>query len=163
MIRQIEIGASRTSAYSRRVGVRFAAAVSLALIGATLWPLARDPADDGFPLSTYPMFSWKRPTKLRMTYGLGATASGERVYLSPWIAGSGEVLQARAIFDRAASQGRAGLDTLCVQIAARVASLPSYAEVVAIRIVDGTHDAVEYLVRDRIGTETERHRCKVPR
>lgn len=145
------------------MGVRFAAVVSLALVGATLWPLTREPSDDGFPLSTYPMFSWKRPTKLRMTYGLGATATGERVYLSPWIAGSGEVLQARAIFERAASQGRAGLATLCAQIAARVATLPAYTDVVTIRIVDGTHDAVEYLVRDRIGVETERHRCQVPR
>lgn len=145
------------------MGVRFAAVVSLALVGATLWPLVRDPTDDGFPLSTYPMFSWKRPTKLRMTYGLGATATGERVYLSPWIAGSGEVLQARAIFERAASQGRAGLARLCTQIAERVAALPAYADVVTIRIVDGTHDSVEYLVRDQIGSETERHRCPVPR
>lgn len=144
-----------------RVGA--ATAFSIALIGATLWPLHRDPADDGYPLSTYPMFSWKRPTTLRMTYGLGMTAAGDRRYLTPRIAGSAEVLQARAIFERAAAGGRAGLDKLCTQIASRVAAHPDYGDVVTIRIVDGTHDSVDFLVRDKVGTEKDRVKCAVTR
>jgi putative ABC transport system permease protein len=40
----------------------YAAVVSIVLLGATLSPLVRDPGDDGFPLSTYPMFATPRPT-----------------------------------------------------------------------------------------------------
>jgi hypothetical protein len=55
------------------------------------------------------------------------------------------------------------LPQLCETIAARVATLDSYRDVVAIRIVSGTHDAVEFLVRDQIGKEIERARCLVKR
>ncbi len=72
---------------------------SLALVGAALSPLVRDPADDGFPLSTYPMFAWSRPTELTASYALGVTPGGGRRYLSPALVGSGEVLQARAIIE----------------------------------------------------------------
>lgn len=145
------------------MGVRAAAIVSLALIGATLWPLARDPADDGYPLSTYPMFSWKRPTKMRLTYGIGLTAAGQRRYLSPAIAGSREILQARAILERAAGQGPKALRALCDAMAARVAASPAHADVVELRIVVATHDAVEFLVRDVVAPESERMRCVVKR
>ena len=55
-----------------------AAVVSIALILATLSPLVRDPIDDSYPLSTYPMFAWKRPTTLQMSYAIGETQTGER-------------------------------------------------------------------------------------
>jgi hypothetical protein len=137
--------------------------VSIALIGATLSPLARKPADDGFPLSTYPMFAWARPTQLTASYALGVTAGGGRRYLSPALVGSGEVLQARAIIEAAVARRGPGLVALCQQIASRVASRGSYSEVTAIRIVTGTHDAVEFLVRDQLGREVEVGRCPVIR
>nr|MBA3451731.1 hypothetical protein [Deltaproteobacteria bacterium] len=55
------------------------------------------------------------------------------------------------------------LPVLCTTIAARVAQLDDYRDVVTIRIVTGTHDAVDFLVRDRVGTEQERASCQVPR
>jgi hypothetical protein len=140
----------------------FALLASGALIGATLSPLARAPADDGFPLSTYPMFARARPTLVTMSYPLGVTADGGRRYLSPALIGTGEVLQALAIVERAAGRP-AELPKLCEAIARRVAVRPAYADVVAIRVVTGWHEAVELLVRDRIGTEIERARCAVPR
>ena len=51
------------------------------------------------------------------------------------------------MIERAVRGPRAGLARLCGEIAARVAGDPAtIADVVAIRIVTGTHDAVEYLV-----------------
>jgi hypothetical protein len=137
--------------------------VSIGLIGATLSPLLRRPYDDGFPLSTYPMFAAPRPRQLTVSYPLGATADGRRRYLSPELVGSGEVLQAYAIVDRAVAQRGAALRGLCEAIARRVADSPAHRDVAAIRLVTGTHDAVELLARDRVGTEIEHGRCDVPR
>ena len=70
----------------------FAIVASIALLALTLSPVVREPTDDGFPLSTYPMFATERPTELSMVYALGVTRSGERRYLRPFLIGSGEVL-----------------------------------------------------------------------
>lgn len=140
----------------------FALIASGVLVGAALSPLAREPADDGFPLSTYPMFAWPRPTLVTMSYPLGVTAGGGRRYLSPALIGTGEVLQALAIVERAVGRPDE-LPRLCDAIARRVAARRAYADVVAIRVVTGWHEAVELLARDRLGTEIERVRCDVPR
>lgn len=139
----------------------FAAIVSLALVGATLEPLVRKPWEDGFPLSPYPMFAFKRPTKLALEYAFGVTATGERRTLTPRLVGSGEVLQALTVLQQAKSRGE--LPALCAKIAARVAEAGRYADVTEIRIVTGTHDAVDFLVRDVRGTEVQHTRCPVPR
>ena len=140
-----------------------AAVVSIALIAATLSPLVRDPNDDGYPLSTYPMFSWKRPTKLTMSYAIGETAAGERRYLVPFVVGSAEVLQARAIVERAVRAGRVEVAALCRRVATAVARMPRFADVTRIRVLTGSHDALEFLVHDRLGPEYERTRCEVKR
>jgi hypothetical protein len=136
---------------------------SLVLLLVVASPLLRAPDDDGFPFSTYPMFAIERPTTLTMDYALGETARGQRRTLSPALAGTGEVLQAYALFDTAVRGPRAGLQQLCGEIAARVARDDEYKDVVAIRIVTGQHDAIDYLVRHRVGVERERLRCLVLR
>lgn len=141
----------------------YAAVVSIALIAATLSPLLRDPVDDGYPLSTYPMFAWKRPTKLSMSYPIGETQAGERRYLAPYIIGTGEVLQARAIVERAVNKGGAELGALCARVAERLAREPRFADVVRVRIVSGTHESIDFLVHHKLGVEYERGRCEVPR
>lgn len=140
-----------------------AGCISLALIAATLSPLLRDPYDDGFPLSTYPMFATKRLTTLSMHYALGEGAAGERIILEPALVGTGEVLQAMRVFERAVAGGRPGMTRLCDAIAARIAADADYQHVTAVRVVTGTHDSVEYLARDVVGRELERTRCTVPR
>ena len=137
------------------------ALVSIALLGATLEPLIRKPWDDSFPLSPYAMFAFKRPTTLTMEYAFGVTATGERHALTPRLIGSSEVLQALTVIARA--RGANELPQLCTQIAARVADLDDYADVTEIRIVTGTHDAVDYLVRHQHGTEIPRTSCRVAR
>jgi hypothetical protein len=140
-----------------------AAVVSIGLVAATLSPLLRKPADDGFPLSTYPMFAWKRPTKLTMSYAIGETAAGERRYLTPRIIGSGEVLQARAIVERAVGKGGAELAALCTKVAKNVALVDAFDDVVRVRFLSGTHDSIEFLVQGKLGPERERARCEVKR
>jgi len=139
-----------------------AAVGSLVLVAATLWPVARDPREDGFPLSTYPMFATARPTTLVMSYPLGETAHGN-VALLPRLIGSPEVLQARAIVERAVAGGRNGMAQLCGRIAERVALEEQFRDVTGIRIVSGTHDAIEFLVRDQRGPERLLARCEVRR
>jgi hypothetical protein len=140
-----------------------AAVISIALIAATLSPLLRAPNDDGFPLSTFPMFAWKRPTRMSMSYPIGETAAGERRYLKPRLVGSGEVLQARAIVERAVAKGGTALQQLCGKIAANVRATPRFADVVRVRIVSGTHESIAYLVDGKLGVEVERTRCEVRR
>lgn len=138
-----------------------AALVSTALVAATLEPLIRDPYDDGFPLSTYPMFATRRPTVQTFHYALGVTRDGKRRTLSPRMIGSGEILQALQVI--ASAVGRGETKSLCDAIAARVAREEDFADIVAIRIVTGTHDAVRYLSHNVVGSEYERVRCEVKR
>ena len=90
-----------------------------------------------------------------LSYPLGITAAGDRRYLSPSLVGSLEAAGARVV-EGAVARGGVALATLCRDIAARVAGDDDHRDVIAIRIVTGVHDAVEFLVRDRLGRELER-------
>jgi len=134
-----------------------AAVASCALVLVTLSPVTRcNPYDDGFPLSTYPMFASIRSIEHRMSYPLGVTRTGERRLLSPHLVGSGEVMQAYRIVEQAASS-KAKAQALCRAIAERARG----SELVAIRIVTGTHDALAALLDDKLGPEREVTRCEV--
>jgi len=141
--------------------VRFAAIASVALVAAAASPVLRDPGDDSFPLSTYPMFARERGRTLTLAYPIGRTGSGGRRVLEPRVVGTTEVLQALAIVEDALASG--GGDALCARIADAVARDRAYRDVVAIELVVGTHDAVDYFVRDRTGDESVRARCGVAR
>jgi hypothetical protein len=140
-----------------------AVVVSVAMIALTLEPLVRDPYDDGFPLSTYPMFATKRQTVQTFHYALGVTREGKRRTLSPELIGSGEVLQALRVIEHAVGGGKPAMRALCETIATRVAADDDFTDVAAIRLVKGTHDAVTYLAEDKIGIESELIRCEVKR
>jgi hypothetical protein len=109
------------------------------------------------------MFASKRPTVQTFHYTLGVTASGERRALEPAVIGTGEVLQALRVIERATAGGRPALLELCNAIASRVRGNEDFADVVAIRVVTGTHDAVQYLAHGVVGRELERVRCEVTR
>jgi len=141
--------------------VRFAAVASIVLVAAVVSPVLRDPHDDGFPLSTYPMFARERGRTIAVAYPIGRTAGGARRVLEPRFCGTREVLQALSLVDDALASG--GGDALCSRIAAAVAQDRAYRDVVAVELVVGTHDAVDYLVRDRLGEESVRARCGVVR
>lgn len=142
---------------------RIAAIASLVLIGAALEPVVRAPDDDGFPLSTFPMFAMPRPAELTMSYAQGVTRDGGLRALSPEHLGTGEVMQAFALIQRAVDGGPGAGSALCAAIAARVAGDAEYRDVVAIRIVNGTHDAVGYLAHRAVGHEVTRASCELGR
>ena len=135
--------------------------VTIALIGATLSPIVRSPEDDGFPLSTFPMFAVHRPTIVSLAYAVGVTKIGGRRTLTPRLIGSSQVLQASALVERAMDGGPPALAPLCAAIAGRVALDRDYPDVATIEIVLGTHDVLGYFVRGETGQENVHARCEV--
>lgn len=137
--------------------------VSIGLFGATIEPVLRAPADDGFPLSTFPMFATPRPAQIAMSYAQGVTRDGQPRMLSPDHLDTGEVMQAFSRIQRAVAAGPRERLALCQAIAARVAGDVALNDVVEIRLVSGTYPAVDTLAHGTVGREVTRARCDVPR
>ena len=138
------------------------AVVSIIVIALTAAPVFEDPAKgDDFPLSTYPMFAWKRGAAHTFEYAIAWTEAGERRTVRPRHVANNEVMQARTAFSTASSKRM--LPDLCKRIAGRVAKDPALADVVRIEIVRGRHDAVGFLVRGERGPERRLHECAVTR
>jgi hypothetical protein len=136
--------------------------VSVLAIAATAFPVVLDPVKgDSFPLSTYPMFAMKRATKQSFEYAVALTETGERRRIRPRHVANHEVMQARMTFQHAVRDKT--LPALCERIAARVARDPKLADVATIRIVRGTHDALDFLIRDVRGPERTLQECRVKR
>ncbi len=132
---------SSTQALSRGehwLGTTVIVAASLAM----LWPAFGPLEADSFPLSTFPMFARHRGQP-RMHQLLGITKDGARRHLEPKHLGTSEVLQAKALIDRAArsSQRRRAL---CRQVAARVSSDADYDDVVRLELRSVRFDPVKY-------------------
>src|SRR5215831_11445702 len=132
---------------------RGAALASIALCGAVLAPAVRAPDDDGFPLSSYPMFAAPRPRVLAMAWARGVTRDGEPRTLSPQHVGTGEVMQAFATIQRAAAAGPDERGALCAAIADRVAGDAALADAVAVELVSGSYDAVEVVAGGRVSRD----------
>lgn len=143
----------------------YAYAVSVAVIAAVAWPVTWDERHDSFPLSPYPMFSRPLPTpRVTVTYALGLDADGKRHLIAPRYVANDEVLLAKVVLRREMATPRRR-SNLCRKIAGRVAGAGgSLGAVGEIRIVRGTHDAVEYLTgRNTRGKERVLVRCRVTR
>jgi hypothetical protein len=112
-----------------------AVVVSIALCGAVLEPVVRTPDDDGFPLSSYPMFAARRPAELTMVSARGVTRDGWLRALSPSHLGTGEVMQAFATVQRAAEAGAEAIAALCTAIAGRVAGDAALDDPVAVELL----------------------------
>ncbi|MFT3692014.1 MAG: hypothetical protein QM831_02650 [Kofleriaceae bacterium] len=127
-------------------------ALAAALIVAVASPVLRDPYEDSFPLSTYPMFAQRRGTVFELEYAVGVTATGTTVPLSSDVVGTGEVLQAAAVYEDAVHRGPKALGPLCRSIIAQV-DYPS------VRIVSGKIDAIALLENGARGVENIRWSC----
>lgn len=135
--------------------------VTLVVLGAVWWP-ARPGGSDGFPLSSYPMFGYARPTKSKVETVLGVGADGRRRPLSPvLLAGVSQPKLALMRVREAIERGRA--DALCRDVAQRVAELPASERPVALEVVTEVWDTIEGL---QPGAEPRRRdvheRCEVP-
>jgi hypothetical protein len=136
----------RTATWSYIVGAAMLIAVTAPLTGLA--------TADSFPVSDYPMFSFKRDTPVAsIAHAVGVTAAGDRTTLPPRAVGTDEVIQAFETFRQAVRNGDAALAALCQDIAARVAA-DGYA---TIEITSDTFDAIEYLDGARTPDSTVIH------
>src|SRR5262245_18946920 len=87
-----------------------AALLSMALIGAVLWPLHENwqsKPKDSFPLSYYPMFSNRRDVVETFYYVLGIDAEGKRYQIPYKMIGEGGSNQVRRQLRKIMNEGRA--------------------------------------------------------
>ena len=141
----------------------YAYGLSIGLMVAVLSPAFRDPPEDSFPFSDYPMFSHGRPTPmLTITQVLGVWPEGVREPLPPTItSGSYEVMQAMMTISIAHQADGPGY---CRELAERVAEDEDYAEVGFIEIATSTWDTVAYFEEGPEPIErVVHHRCPVRR
>ena len=141
--------------------------ISIAVLGAVLWPLGWQSGRDSFPLSSYPMFArGRRSAELRAIYAVATDGRGERRYVPPELVANREVLQARAVLDRAARAGKQGAAILCGEIADRIAAGAGdapFASSVEVQILRSKHDAGVYFDTGALGSEKVLARCSVER
>lgn len=84
-----------------------------------LSPMLREPTNDTYPLSTYPMFAFDRGAEHAIGTAVEIGADGAAVRLSPkLIAGTDEVILASVTVKRSIASGEA--DQLCEEIAERL-------------------------------------------
>lgn len=142
--------------------MRWGSFVSVMMIAAVLSPLARDPAtEDSFPLSTYPMFAFKRTgAKVALHYVVAVGPGGARTHVPPSLVANHEPMQAMVTVRRAVERGHAA--GFCADVAGRVAGDDRFAAHDTVTVVFGVHRAVDYLVRGVRGTETVLARCPIP-
>lgn len=101
--------------------------------------LVEDEAPDGFPLSTYPMFSRDPGRVVVLPTVVALAPDGAVGRLSPQtIAGTDQVIQASVTVRDAVRRGTAAAEQLCEEVAGRV-SPPA-----TIAVVEERHDAIRW-------------------
>jgi hypothetical protein len=123
---------------TNRVRWLVTAAVALVVLAPAAWPSA----DDGFPISTYPMFTAERGGVITIDTAV-FVSGGHLERLSPEvIGGTDEIVLAAVTVTNAIHDGPTELDRLCAEIAGRVHRSG------AVEIVTETHDTIALLRHD---------------
>jgi hypothetical protein len=158
----------RTSARATRIASRkwTASLLSIAILATVLFPIVQNwqetPQDD-FPLSYYPMFSFEKSDRQRVTYLVVYDKASHRFLLPYWYAGTGGMNQVRRQITKIVDRGDAS--RLCRSVAARVAKsedLPSGMK--EVEIVTGSFQMTRFFAGDRTPlSESVRAHCSVPR
>ena len=118
-------------------------AITIAVVAVLLAPVLLD--RDGFPLSTYPMYSRARPDQVDLVTAQGVDADGTVLTLSlAAIGSSDDPLIVAGELRAAIRDGRA--DERCREIAARAAG--SDTTIVAVEVVTERHDVVDHVEGD---------------
>jgi hypothetical protein len=119
-----------------------------ALLGAlalvVVSPALATPPKDGFPLSTYPMFSTNKDPKTSVDQAVAVGLDKGVTVLGPGFVGTDEVLQARATIARAVRGGGSTTKALCEEIASRVARDDALGDAIQVEIRNVTHDSIAY-------------------
>jgi hypothetical protein len=122
-------------------------AVSAVLLLVMAAPALRTPHDDGFPLSTYPMFAHRRGRTNDVTSAQAVAADASEQPVPPRYVANAETMQAFYRIARAVRAGHDEAQALCEQIAARLpdAQDPALAHAVRVELVTERVDAIDYL------------------
>ena len=123
-----------------------------------MWPAFGDANDDGFPFSTYPMFSHpKKQSGLVLTQVLAVYPDGRKVPLPPQIStGNQEVIQAMGTILRE-SYKKKRAKAFCEDIVRRMQASddPEWEDVASVEIARSQFDTVAYF---QTGPEPVRRR-----
>jgi hypothetical protein len=144
----------------------YAYAVSAVLLGLTLWPLTRDVNEDGFPLSTYPMFARQRDRIGEVRSAIARDAAGAERLVPPRYVANSEAMQVVATLRRTIAAGPKASRELCKAIARRIADdrpgeLAVSREVL---LVTQKVDAIDFLAGRQEPLERRVHaRCGIPK
>ncbi len=133
--------------------------VVVAISIAVLLPAVRGFSNDGFPLSTYSMFSRDRGRISTVHTVVGLDPDGRPHRLSPdLIGGSDEIVLAAAEVSRAVREGKTR--ALCAAVAQRVAARAHSYPVV--QVVSETYDSVAYFQGEKQPRHTQVHASCAP-
>jgi len=124
-----------------------AALLSLAMIGAVLWPLQKNwqaKAHDSFPLSYYPMFSAKRDAVESFYYLVGRDQQGARHLISYKFAGAGGLNSVRRQLRKIVHEGRSA--EIARKVAHRLASEdePPWSNIVTVAVCRGDYSVDDF-------------------
>lgn len=139
----------------------WAASFSVLVIVAVLWPMLREPRVDGFPLSTYPMFSHGRErARAEIFHVVGFSREGRHRPMSPELLGTSEIMQAYQTARVAIRSGHSG--ELCERVAERVRVDPEHADIDRLEVRSDVYDSLAYFDGDTKPRSTRVHaRCSV--
>ena len=142
----------------------WAYSVCLVLMGATAWPAFRAPSEDGFPLSTYPMFASRRGRVHEVVSARAVAADGTWVRVPPVYVANAETMQAIQTLSQAVRRGEAESLQLCAAIAGRLRGADDAAlnRAARVELVTERVDAIDYLAGRARAESTRVHaRCAV--
>jgi hypothetical protein len=125
--------------------------ISALLLGVVVAPGFRDPSADGFPLSTYPMFSQRRGRVHEIASARAVAADGSETRVPPSYVANAETMQAVRTLSSAVRAGPDAALALCRTIAGRLPGAGESAlnEAVRVELVSERVDAVAYLAGER--------------
>ena len=124
-------------------------------------PIAWEPWQDSYPLSTYPMFSGRRD-KPTVYFMQAVDQAGQTQRIAPKLVATDEVMQAAATVRRAVATGPRAMQELCESVAHRVATSRAHAAATHVEIVSARDDPVRYFEAHPVPEQSTRHlSCKV--
>jgi hypothetical protein len=119
--------------------------VGLGVVVAAALPAFRPATRDGYPFSTYPMFTDRRD-EVRLAVVERIDHEGRVGRVSPALIGSNNVMQAHAMVQRSVGRGPEAALELCRSIAERISKREHGKKRVAVRVVRAHFNPVAYFV-----------------
>jgi hypothetical protein len=127
----------------------FAALVSCATLLAILWPVKenwQEQPKDNFPLSYFPMFSYKRDSVMSLNYLVGYDTLGTRCVIPYRFAGSGGFNQVRRQINKKVRNDKG--DKLVAKVAKRLQGCDeaAFSQLCRVELVEGTYNFNQYFI-----------------